>query len=102
MQKRKNKTTNINKDDIVLVSIREYELFKADVLLKYNEDEIKILVKDGELPPDVLDKYESKINDNFVFEDLAENENESEEEESEEETENDESGESDDIDIDNI
>jgi translation initiation factor 1A len=40
----------INKDDLVLVSLREYQDDKCDVIFKYNQDESKFLKKYGEIP----------------------------------------------------
>lgn len=40
----------INVGDIVLVSIREFEQTKADVVLKYSPDEARVLKQRGELP----------------------------------------------------
>jgi translation initiation factor 1A len=39
----------INKDDIVLVSIREYQDDKCDIIFKYTPDEFKLLKKYGEI-----------------------------------------------------
>ena len=43
----------INKDDIILVSLREYQDDKCDVIFKYNPDEVKILKKQGQIPKDL-------------------------------------------------
>lgn len=40
----------INMGDIVLVSIREFEPEKCDIILKYTEDEVRKLKKCGEIP----------------------------------------------------
>lgn len=40
----------INQGDIILLSLREYQDEKADVLLKYNPDEARSLKQAGELP----------------------------------------------------
>ena len=61
--------------DVVLVSLREYENEKCDVVEKYNEDEVRKLKKAGEIPdsinlPDQEDKQkDNDNNDNIVFED---------------------------------
>ena len=39
--------------DIVLVTIREYERDKCDIILKYSTEESRILRNNKELPPDV-------------------------------------------------
>lgn len=43
----------INKDDIILVSLREYQDDKCDVIFKYNPDEVKVLKKNGQIPKDL-------------------------------------------------
>jgi translation initiation factor 1A len=43
----------INKDDIILVSLREYQDDKCDVIFKYNPDEVKFLKKIGHIPKDL-------------------------------------------------
>ena len=61
--------------DVVLVSLREYENEKCDVVEKYNEDEVRKLKKAGEIPdsinlPDQEDKQkDNDNNDNIAFED---------------------------------
>lgn len=60
--------------DVVLVSLREYENEKCDVIDKYNEDEVRKLKKAGEIPesinlPEQEDKHKNEDNgDNIVFE----------------------------------
>jgi translation initiation factor 1A len=39
----------IVKDDLVLVSFREFEDTKCDIILKYTQDEVKSLVQKGEI-----------------------------------------------------
>ncbi|KAF7721479.1 Translation initiation factor 1A [Apophysomyces ossiformis] len=51
----------INQGDIVLISLREYQDEKADVLLKYNADEARSLKSYGELPDT------TKINETETF-----------------------------------
>jgi translation initiation factor 1A len=48
----------INQGDIVLLSLREYQDDKADVIHKYNPDEARALKAQGELPE------HAKINEN--------------------------------------
>lgn len=43
----------INSGDVILVSIREFQDGKADVIYKYNPDEAKQLKKEGELPDNI-------------------------------------------------
>ena len=40
----------VNVDDIVLVGLRDFQDDKADVILKYNSDEARLLKSYGELP----------------------------------------------------
>ena len=47
----------IKAGDLVLVSIREFEADKGDIILKYNPDENRELRKKGELPDSL--KYEA-------------------------------------------
>ncbi|RKP05783.1 hypothetical protein THASP1DRAFT_32388 [Thamnocephalis sphaerospora] len=51
----------INQGDIVLLSLREFQDNKADVIMKYNPDEARALQKAGELPEN------AKINENEMF-----------------------------------
>ena len=37
--------------DIVIVSRREFQETKMDILHKYNDDEVKVLIKEYEIPP---------------------------------------------------
>lgn len=43
----------INKDDLILVSLREYQDDKCDVIFKYTPDEAKFLKKYGEITKDL-------------------------------------------------
>merc|ERR1719228_246378 len=43
----------INKSDIILVGLREYQDAKADVIMKYNSDEARRLKNMGQLPDTV-------------------------------------------------
>lgn len=47
--KTKNKSLWIYKEDIVLVSLREFQSEKVEIIHKYNNEEIKKLIKKGEL-----------------------------------------------------
>lgn len=68
------------KDDVVLVSVREFQPEKCDILYKYNQSEIEIL-KSQNLFPYLLDHKPDEM------EDFVESDSESESE-SESETEN--------------
>lgn len=41
----------IKKDDVILVSLRDFEKDKADVILKYNDEDVRKLIAYKELPP---------------------------------------------------
>jgi translation initiation factor 1A len=56
----------INQGDIILISLREYQDEKADVILKYTSDEARNLKAYGELPTD------AKINENTLDQDEEE------------------------------
>lgn len=43
----------INQGDVVLIGLREYQDTKADVILKYNDDEARNLKAYGEIPESV-------------------------------------------------
>jgi translation initiation factor 1A len=56
----------INKDDIVLVSLREYQDDKCDVIFKYNPDEIRALKKYGEIPKDLENINQIKEDEELI------------------------------------
>lgn len=70
----------INIGDIVLVSLREFNLDKCDIIHKYNQDEARSLKSYGEIPEnynlnasllDIMDKENSlEENLNFDFEEI--------------------------------
>jgi len=53
----------VNQGDIILISLRDFQDGKADVILKYNADEARQLKTYGELPES------AKINESAVGED---------------------------------
>jgi len=53
----------VNQGDIILISLRDFQDGKADVILKYNSDEARQLKSYGELPES------AKINESAVGED---------------------------------
>ncbi|KAJ1939694.1 Translation initiation factor 1A [Linderina macrospora] len=53
----------INQGDIVLISLRDFQDDKADVIMKYSADEARALKQYGELPEN------AKINETEAFED---------------------------------
>jgi len=68
----------INKNDVVLISIRDYQKDdKVDIVHKYNQDEVRSLVKKKEIPHDVEKKTDDKISDvsiQFVSNETSEKE----------------------------
>lgn len=57
----------INKDDIILVSLREYQDDKCDVIFKYNPDEVKFLKKNGHIPKDLETVREEREDELIEF-----------------------------------
>lgn len=57
----------INKDDLVLVSLREYQDDKCDIIFKYTPDEAKVLKKHNEIPKDLEVINEVKEEDLIEF-----------------------------------
>ncbi|OLY80668.1 Eukaryotic translation initiation factor 1A, Y-chromosomal [Smittium mucronatum] len=51
----------VNQGDIILISLRDFQDDKADVILKYNADEARLLKQYGELPEN------AKINETDTF-----------------------------------
>lgn len=73
----RNKRMRIKKDDVVIVSIREFDDKNADIIYKYNSDEIRELQSKKSLPStDILGiQNESNENENdhecvFDFNDI--------------------------------
>ena len=61
------KRTWINRDDVILVSERDYEPDKFDVLHKYNNDEVKTLEKQCEIKSKSLTTSGNGADDNIDF-----------------------------------
>ena len=61
-------------NDVVLVSRREFQDGTVDILHKYNADEVKKLVKDGEIPRNFRGAEDqdraANANEHFSFEDM--------------------------------
>ncbi|OII77228.1 translation initiation factor EIF-1A [Cryptosporidium andersoni] len=53
----------VNPGDIVLVSLRDFQDSKGDIILKYTPDEARVLKSKGEIPET------TKINESDIFED---------------------------------
>eukprot|EP00475_Leptophrys_vorax_P001576 TRINITY_DN1086_c0_g1_i1.p1 TRINITY_DN1086_c0_g1~~TRINITY_DN1086_c0_g1_i1.p1 ORF type:complete len:136 (-),score=38.13 TRINITY_DN1086_c0_g1_i1:301-708(-) len=66
----------VNVGDIVLITLREFQDEKADVILKYNADEARQLKSMGEIPENAkinetaLDSEEGDDDCAFVFDDI--------------------------------
>jgi translation initiation factor 1A len=64
----------IQMGDLVLVSTRDYQDNKADIIHKYTPDEVRILKKKGEVANKIKTKEESESEDDeesaFIFEDI--------------------------------
>ncbi len=61
----KKKRIFINKDDYVLVSLRDFQDEKADVLDKYTPQELKRLIKVGEICENKTEEEEEDIGVDF-------------------------------------
>lgn len=68
----------INKDDIILVSLREYQDDKCDVIFKFTHDEVKFLKKHGEIPKDLETIHEVNEEELIEFENDLDSNKESE------------------------
>ena len=55
----------VNLNDVVLLTLRDFQDNKADIIHVYNSNEVKQLVKKGQLPNDTIVDEE----DAFVFDD---------------------------------
>jgi translation initiation factor 1A len=51
----------VAKDDIVLISLREYQDDRCDIILKYTQDEVRALQNYEEIPTNIRDKTELGI-----------------------------------------
>lgn len=66
------KKTKIQNGEMLLISKRDFQDHICDVILKYSREEVRELVKKGELPDETQD--ESKISSGITFEDEPEGE----------------------------
>jgi translation initiation factor 1A len=55
----------INKDDIVLVGLRDFEDDKVDIIHKYNEDEVRNLKAVGEIPDNTKEVVQDHVDSLF-------------------------------------
>lgn len=69
----------ICKDDVVLVSIRGFQNDRCDIIFKYSQDEIKTLIKTGQIDKNYYQKNENEKSDEedmiFVEEDEQDTQN---------------------------
>lgn len=68
----KNKTW-IGVGDIVLVSTRDYQDDKCDIILKYTPEEVRKMINFGDLPNEVNEDAKDELGDNnigFTFDDI--------------------------------
>lgn len=82
--------------DIVIIARREFQDTKVDILHKYNNEEVRLLHKKGEIPDFFVDNHSTECDENedWAFDDDAENINS--------DLSNDESGDDDSIDFDKL
>lgn len=67
----------ITSGDIVIVSRRDFQDNKVDIVYKYNNDEIKALYKKNEIPSTFVDTmavYDNDSNDDMYFDENSEGE----------------------------
>jgi translation initiation factor 1A len=63
----------INKDDFVLVSLRDYQDDRCDIILKYSPEEVKMLKSYDEIPKNISSssgKVEIDETDDIQFNDI--------------------------------
>lgn len=78
------KKYRVNLGDIVIIGLREFQDDKADIMYLYTPDEVKLLHKQGEIPPS-MKTITTDVGATVVEEEqiIFENEEETEEEEEE-------------------
>ena len=54
----------VKTDGIILISLREYENKKADVIHNYNDDEVRVLVSDGDINKEIISSESNILNKN--------------------------------------
>ena len=57
----------IKTDDIVLLSLRDYQNDKADIILKYSKDEVRFLQTQNEIPHDFCNSLQENDTHNILF-----------------------------------
>ena len=67
----KKSTSRINKDDVVLVSLRDYQESKVDIIHVYNLNETKNLIAYEEIDEEFVNQQREVLNsENIVFENI--------------------------------
>lgn len=69
----------INRYDVVLISLRDFQEEKADIIHKYKPEEVRELQRKGEVPPDFLSKEKDEDEENEFDDFLMDEEGEKEE-----------------------
>lgn len=69
------KRMKVKEGDICIIALRNFDENNADIIYKYDDDEVRILQKDGILPPPDSIGYKCAMEkevdeDTFVFEDI--------------------------------
>lgn len=83
---KKRKKVWIELNDIILVSLREYEDTKCDAIHKYTPSEIKRLKIIGEIPESMIEINETKEDDNLGIEFVIKNKHDIDTDDEDEET----------------
>lgn len=63
-----NKRVLIENGDLVVISKRDYQDNKVDIVHKFNSDQCQNLIKTNEISKIIVDCYYNKINDNIISE----------------------------------
>ena len=70
----RNKRIRIKINDIVIISLREFDDNNADIIYKYEDDEVRILQKKGIIPDNLLNTNKNDLDSDedivFDFEDI--------------------------------
>ena len=71
------KRVYINSGDVILVSLRDFDKTKVDIIHKYRDDEGRELVKNGDMPPygDLSTCNKNQDTDDILFQDDDNNNN---------------------------
>lgn len=69
----KRKLRKIQKDDVLIISLREFDIKTGDIIHRFDPSEVKRLIKEGELPrtEDFENSSNRKIDDDINDDDLG-------------------------------